>query len=75
VPGPHNAGFAPDREPTIHAGVAAFTPSVFELLGRPGDRSEKDAVDQRKRRFRREFRRDIDFDDLAESAGKHVGRD
>jgi len=36
VPGPHNAGFAPDREPTIRAGVAAFTLSVLELLGRPG---------------------------------------
>jgi hippurate hydrolase len=36
VPGPHNAGFAPDREPTIRAGVAAFTVSVLELLGRSG---------------------------------------
>jgi amidohydrolase len=35
VPGPHNAGFAPDREPTIRAGVAAYTLSVLELLGRP----------------------------------------
>jgi hippurate hydrolase len=33
-PGPHNSGFAPDREPTIRAGVAAFTVSVLELLGR-----------------------------------------
>jgi len=36
VPGPHNAGFAPDREPTIRTGVATFTLSVLELLGRPG---------------------------------------
>jgi len=35
VPGPHSAGFAPDREPTIRAGVAAYTLSVLELLGRP----------------------------------------
>ena len=36
-PGPHSAQFAPDREPTIRAGVAAFTASVLELLGRPPD--------------------------------------
>ena len=35
VPGPHNSRFAPDREPTIRTGVAAFTLSVLELLGRP----------------------------------------
>jgi len=35
VPGPHSAAFAPDREPTIRAGVAAYALSVFELLGRP----------------------------------------
>ena len=35
VPGPHNAAFAPDRERTIRAGVAAYTLSVLELLGRP----------------------------------------
>jgi len=35
VPGTHNAGFAPDRERTIRAGVGAFTLSVLELLGRP----------------------------------------
>ncbi len=34
-PGPHNSGFAPDREPTIRGGVAAFTLSALELLGRP----------------------------------------
>jgi hippurate hydrolase len=32
-PGPHNAGFAPAREPTIRAGVSALTISVLELLG------------------------------------------
>src|SRR5436190_2791181 len=30
-PGPHNAGFAPVREPTIRAGVSALTVSVLEL--------------------------------------------
>jgi len=35
VPGLHSAGFAPDREPTIRAGVSAYTLSVLELLGRP----------------------------------------
>ena len=35
VPGLHSAGFAPDRERTIRAGVATFTISVLELLGRP----------------------------------------
>jgi hippurate hydrolase len=34
-PGPHNAGFAPVREPTIRAGVSALTVSVLELLGKP----------------------------------------
>jgi hippurate hydrolase len=34
-PGPHNSGFAPDREPTIRGGVAAFTLSALELLGKP----------------------------------------
>jgi hippurate hydrolase len=33
-PGPHNAAFAPAREPTIRAGVSALTLSVLELLGR-----------------------------------------
>jgi amidohydrolase len=36
-PGLHSAIFAPDREPTIRAGVAAFTESVLELLGGPAD--------------------------------------
>jgi hippurate hydrolase len=35
VPGPHSALFAPDHEPTIKTGVAAFTLSVLELLNRP----------------------------------------
>ncbi len=35
VPGPHSPLFAPDRERTIRTGVAAFTISVLELLGRP----------------------------------------
>ena len=35
IPGPHNAGFAPDRERTIRTGVSTFTISVLELLGRP----------------------------------------
>ena len=34
-PGPHNSGFAPDRERTLRTGVAAFTLSALELLGRP----------------------------------------
>ena len=34
-PGPHNAGFAPDRERTIRTGVSALTLSVLELMG-PG---------------------------------------
>ena len=34
-PGPHNAGFAPDRERTIRTGVSALTLSVLEILG-PG---------------------------------------
>ena len=33
APGLHTSGFAPDREPTIRGGVAAFTLSVMELLG------------------------------------------
>jgi hippurate hydrolase len=33
-PGPHSPLFAPDRERTIRTGVAAFTLSVLELLGR-----------------------------------------
>lgn len=37
TPGLHSALFAPDREPTIRAGVAAFTVSVLELLARSGD--------------------------------------
>ena len=32
APGLHTSGFAPDREPTIRGGVAAFTLSVMELL-------------------------------------------
>jgi metal-dependent amidase/aminoacylase/carboxypeptidase family protein len=36
-PGPHNAGFAPVREPTIRAGVSALTVSVLELLGKAGE--------------------------------------
>jgi amidohydrolase len=35
VPGPHSPLFAPDRKPTISTGVAAFTLSTLELLGRP----------------------------------------
>ena len=35
LPGPHSPLFAPDRERSIRAGVAAFTVSVLELLGRP----------------------------------------
>jgi amidohydrolase len=35
VPGVHTSLFAPDRERTIRTGVAAFTLSVLELLGRP----------------------------------------
>jgi amidohydrolase len=35
VPGLHSALFAPDRERTIRTGVAVFTISVLELLGRP----------------------------------------
>jgi amidohydrolase len=34
-PGPHNSKFAPDRERTLRTGVAAFTLSALELLGRP----------------------------------------
>jgi amidohydrolase len=40
VPGPHNAKFAPDRERTIRAGVAAFALSVLELLN-PGRSMQK----------------------------------
>jgi hippurate hydrolase len=39
VPGPHSALFAPDRGRTIRSGVAAFTLSVLELLGRPAGSS------------------------------------
>jgi hippurate hydrolase len=35
VPSVHSPLFAPDRERTIRAGVAAFTLSVLELLGEP----------------------------------------
>lgn len=34
TPGLHSSLFAPDREPTIRAGVATFTLSALELLGR-----------------------------------------
>jgi amidohydrolase len=37
LPGPHSPLFAPDREPTIRTGVAAFTVSVQELLGVPAE--------------------------------------
>jgi len=33
-PGPHSPKFAPDREKTLRTGVAAFTISVLELLGK-----------------------------------------
>ncbi len=33
IPGPHSPHFAPDHEPTIKTGVAAFTLSVMELMG------------------------------------------
>ncbi len=35
TPGLHTSAFAPDREPTIRAGVSALTLSVLELLGPP----------------------------------------
>ncbi len=35
LPGPHSPQFAPDREPTLRAGVATLTLSALELLGRP----------------------------------------
>ena len=35
IPGPHHPGFAPDPEPTLRTGVAAFTLSALELLGKP----------------------------------------
>lgn len=35
IPGPHNPAFAPDPEPTLRTGVAAFTLSALELLGKP----------------------------------------
>jgi hippurate hydrolase len=35
VPGPHNSAFAPDRGPTIRAGVAALVLAAEELLGPP----------------------------------------
>ncbi len=37
LPGPHSPLFAPDPEPTIKAGAAAFTLSVIELLGKPAN--------------------------------------
>ena len=38
VPGAHTAFFAPDREPTIRAGVAALTYSALELFAHPAAR-------------------------------------
>ncbi|MBL0920936.1 MAG: amidohydrolase [Phycisphaerales bacterium] len=38
IPGPHNPAFAPDPGPTLRTGVAAFTLSALELLGKPGGR-------------------------------------
>lgn len=35
IPGPHNGMFAPDHERTIRTGVAAFTLSALEVLGKP----------------------------------------
>jgi amidohydrolase len=35
APGPHSALFAPDRERSIRAGVAALTLSVLDLAGKP----------------------------------------
>lgn len=35
LPSPHSPFFAPDREPTIRAGVSALTYSVLELLANP----------------------------------------
>ncbi len=35
LPGTHSPLFAPERERTIRTGVAAFTLSVLDLLGRP----------------------------------------
>jgi hippurate hydrolase len=35
LPGLHNSGFAPDREPTIRTGVTVLTVSALELLGKP----------------------------------------
>lgn len=35
LPGPHSPFFAPDREPTIRAGVAALTYSALELFAHP----------------------------------------
>jgi hippurate hydrolase len=34
LPGPHNAGFAPAREPTIRGGVEAYTIGTLALLNR-----------------------------------------
>jgi len=34
-PGPHNSGFAPDRERVLRTGTAALTLSALELLGKP----------------------------------------
>lgn len=35
LPGVHSSNFLPDQEPTIRTGVAAFTLSALELLGKP----------------------------------------
>jgi amidohydrolase len=39
LPSPHSPFFAPDREPTIRAGVAALTYSALELLAHPAAKS------------------------------------
>jgi mannose-6-phosphate isomerase-like protein (cupin superfamily) len=43
-PGPHNGGFAPQREPTLRAGVALLTLSALELLGTPGAQAVRRVV-------------------------------
>ena len=35
LPGLHSSNFLPDQEPTIRTGVAVFTLSALELLGKP----------------------------------------
>ena len=35
LPGGHSSNFLPDQEPTIRTGVAVFTLSTLELLGKP----------------------------------------